>query len=132
MIKEIAKQLENSQYRNIGSKELFEKAKENNIVILYGASDDILEIEGAFRDEVDSDGGRDFNILTEDDNAEDYSFLKDLNIKIYWHGMINDKQEIETDIPWTFAFNDKFKDKIEEFTIIEDDETNCIGLIIQL
>ena len=128
MIKEIAEELKDSPYGNIGSKELFEKAKENNIVILYGASDDLLELEGVIREEESCEDGRDFGL----NPSEEISFLQEMNLKILWYGSINE-EEIEADsdnIAWTFKYNDKYQ--VETFNIVDDSELNCIGLVVQL
>lgn len=54
---ELAKQLHGADMLNIVPEELVKVAKENNLVILYGYSDDLLELEGAIHDEVDAWNG---------------------------------------------------------------------------
>ena len=58
--KELAEKLNGTEYAgyNIFSKEILQEAKENGLVIVYGASDDLMEFEGAFEGEGNCiDGG---------------------------------------------------------------------------
>jgi hypothetical protein len=48
----VAKKLHGRQYRDETTKEIEEYCKLNNIVILFGASDDLAEFRGAVTDEV--------------------------------------------------------------------------------
>lgn len=59
--REAADALNNNQYREEGSRELFSAMKAARLVAVYGASDDLIEFEGAIRDEVGAyDGGSAF------------------------------------------------------------------------
>ncbi|WP_028136138.1 hypothetical protein [Bradyrhizobium japonicum] len=49
---EAAAALDGNQYREEGSTELFRAMKAAGLVAVYGASDDLMEFEGAIRDEV--------------------------------------------------------------------------------
>jgi hypothetical protein len=51
---ELAKALNGTDLFEIVSEELKKAARDNNLVIIYGYSDDLLELEGAIRDEVDA------------------------------------------------------------------------------
>ena len=56
--KELAAQLGTLQYHEEPSKELQEQAKAAGLVIVFGASDDLMEFRGAIDDELDAyDGG---------------------------------------------------------------------------
>lgn len=55
-LKEFAKKLNGCEYCNI-SPELISEAKDNGIVIIYGASDDLCELDGALYDEFDCYNG---------------------------------------------------------------------------
>lgn len=58
MTKEIlSSQLNGCEYRNEVSPLNAKFAKENGLVIVYGASDDLMEFEGAIRDEISCYGG---------------------------------------------------------------------------
>ena len=50
-LKYVAKRLNMLPYRSEAKKEIVEFAKENGIVIVYGASDDLMELDGAIYDE---------------------------------------------------------------------------------
>lgn len=56
-LKEIASKLNGINYKELVPKELVEIAKENSMVIIYGASDDLIEFEGAINDEIYVYGG---------------------------------------------------------------------------
>ena len=58
----IAAVLHGSEYPLYPSKEISAQAKAAGIVIVYGASDDLMEFDGAFRDEVDRFGPGDLEI----------------------------------------------------------------------
>lgn len=50
-LKYVAKRLNGLPYRSEAKKEIVEYAKENGIVIVYGESDDLMELDGAIHDE---------------------------------------------------------------------------------
>ncbi len=55
---EAADKLNNSEYGKEGSRELFAEMKASGLVAVYGASDDLMELQGAISDEVGCyDGG---------------------------------------------------------------------------
>ena len=55
--KELAALLNNTKYPVVISPELREIAKNSGLVIVYGYSDDLMEFDGVFYDEVDVIGG---------------------------------------------------------------------------
>jgi len=58
---ELAKKLDGRQHRDEINEEEESQAKENGIVIVFGASDDLIEFRGAIYDEVGAyDGGKAF------------------------------------------------------------------------
>jgi hypothetical protein len=57
---ELAKKLNGHIYREDFDKGLVKEAEKNKLVICYGASDDLFELEGAIQDEGDCYGGADF------------------------------------------------------------------------
>lgn len=72
-----ANELDGSEYGEEGSKELFSMMKENGLVAVFGASDDLMEFRGAVYDEVGcysggtayvTDAGL-FSPICEDDNC---------------------------------------------------------------
>ena len=127
---ELAKKLNNLQYQSGDIEDFHNVAKDNNLVIVFGASDDLMEFRGAIYDEVGcyeggtafiTDGGK--LLQNECDNDEcPYFKLEEqtsLKIKAVW-----DKDGYswiyETDIPHV------------TFDILEDDEKYCRGIVFSL
>ncbi|APQ14763.1 hypothetical protein BJP27_24430 (plasmid) [Pseudomonas oryzihabitans] len=81
----LAALLTGSQYPFTPIKEIAAKAKAAGLVIVYGASDDLVEIDGAFRDEVnrydggtvlvDSQGVLDHDLVGDDDDEAIAAYL---------------------------------------------------------
>lgn len=95
-----------------------ETAKENGWIIVYGASDDLMEFEGAIYDEAGCyDGG---NVYFDKDGVgEDKANC----ITAKWCEVVDNKLvcwSYETDIPH------------ENFKIMEDGEVYCLGMIISV
>lgn len=107
---ELATVLNGRQYRNEITPEIEKLAKENNLLIIFGASDDLCEFRGAISDEFGCyDGG----------TIE----CKDLPkpIEAVWDPpKFNCSWIYKTDMPHT------------EFKIYEDEELYCIGIVIDL
>jgi hypothetical protein len=51
-IEHVIQELDGVQYPPRGCDEVFEYAKDNGLVIVFGASDDLVELRGAIHDEV--------------------------------------------------------------------------------
>jgi hypothetical protein len=80
--KELAAQLNGTQYPLYISTELSKMAKENGLVIVYGASDDLMEFDGAICDEIGANDGTTVyvdskGLLPNRDSIEDDDELKD-------------------------------------------------------
>ena len=125
-LKEFAEKLNGRQYRNELTKELETYAKENGIVIVFGASDDLMEFEGDIYDEFGCYGGGNFAI---DDNGnvygEEYGVMPADRYYHYISAIWCPKGTkyswgYETDIPH------------ETFTIMEDNEPYCKGIVFYL
>ncbi len=122
----IEKHLQNCEYGAELSKEAEQEAKENGFVVVFGASDDLCEFRGVVEDEVECfDGdniyinakGNIANTLFEDfapDKHPDYKL-----IEAVW-GNSGASWTYETDIPH------------ETFTVTEDGELYCIGIVFRL
>lgn len=54
---QLAEKLNNRQYRNEITKEEIQEAKESNLVVIFGASDDLIELRGAIYEELDMYNG---------------------------------------------------------------------------
>ena len=127
-LKEFAKKLTNSKfneksYRNI-PKELIEEAKEKDIVIVYGSSDDLMELDGAIYDEfgcydggtcfLDKDGV--FERCRCDCKYSQQALKKCKNIICIW-----DNEE------WTWTYKTDIPH--ENFEMYDDDEKYCLGIV---
>lgn len=123
-IKEFANLISGRQYGYPQfTKEQLQIAKDNGFVIVYGASDDLMEFAGAIEDEGNCfDGGEvyfDKNGVTENEN--------DNCIEALWCD--NDsKDENGEIITWTYETDIPH----ETFIIYDDDETYCRGIVFSI
>jgi hypothetical protein len=131
--KELAAQLNGIQYPVRIPKTLTDAAKAAGLVIVYGASDDLMEFEGAIYDEVGCyDGGTAFvdakgllpdrDSIEEDDELKDYFARQPIarQIEALWCQEGEYSWAYETDIPH------------ETFEVIEGDEKYCRGIVFAL
>lgn len=127
-LKEFARMLDGREYGfpQFAPEEI-QIAKENGFVIVCGASDDLMEFEGAIRDEVDCFEGGEiyFNktgvIFPEDDERpEDCS-----QITALWC-----EGEDDNETPATWAYQTDIPH--ESFKIWEDGELYCIGIVFSV
>lgn len=114
LLKIIASKLNGYGYRMEIPKEHIEFCKENGIVICYGASDDLMELDGAIYDEYGCyDGG---TICIDEKGNEDADANVYYPITAVW-GRDN--------ISWQYEFEPRH----EVFTIYEDGEIYCKGIV---
>ena len=78
---ELATRLAGATYRNVISREIAAEAKASGLVVVYGQSDDLMEFDGAIRDEVGCyDGGTAYldveGILPDRESIDDDEELK--------------------------------------------------------
>lgn len=132
--KELAAQLDGKQYPLRIPKNLTDAAKAAGLVIVYGASDDLMEFEGAIYDEMGCyNGGTAFvdakGLLPDRDSIEDDDGLKDYfarqpnakPIEAVWDDGTGYSWTYKTDIPH------------ETFEILEDGEPPyCRGIVFAL
>ena len=123
-IQDIAKMLDGNDYPTI-NRVVLNLAKENGIVVCYGSSDDLIELDGAIRDE---DGCFDGGVVYLNQSG----FVKEESeathkIKVFWWGDCDGERkdyhatwEYETDIPH------------DTFRVYEDDNVYCIGMVFYL
>lgn len=131
MKKVIAEMLKGSKYREEPSGSTIELAKANGVVIVYGASDDLMELRGAIDDEVGMyEGGtayinKDGVIYKPDcccEYAEDWydqAAQTAVAIRAVW---------CEGDYSWQYEVAVPF----ETFEITEDGDKYCLGIVIDL
>ena len=123
--KELAEKLNGTEYAGyrIFSREIVQQAKESGLVIVYGASDDLMEFEGAFEDEGGCFCGGtvyfDRNGVSMDDTERDYS------ITAKW---CNGEDEEGNPATWSYETDIPH----ETFKIWEDGELFCIGLVFSI
>lgn len=124
-IKEFAEMINGKQYGYPQfSKEEIALAKENQFVIVYGASDDLMEFDGAIYDEGGCfDGGKiyfDHNGVSEDNT-------KCNCITALWCDK-NAKDNNGNQITWTYQTDIPH----ETFMIYENEESYCRGIIFHI
>jgi hypothetical protein len=126
-IQEIARLLDGSEYLHL-PKETVRLARDSAIVICYGASDDLVEFDGALLDE---EGGPGDVSLTEhglyhrkcdDDRCpHELALQKSLpRIRAIWNDKDGPCWTFKTDIPH------------EKFRLMEDGEVFCEGIVFLL
>lgn len=128
--KELAALLNGREYGEVITKPEADQAKRHGLVVVYGASDDLMEFEGAIYDELSAYNGTTAYLtsagLLENDrhNDECPHFAKQkqsaATIEALWAK--------EGDYSWTF----KTDIPHETFEIVEDGEPYCRGIVFAL
>lgn len=129
-IKEFAKMLDGRQYRSemIEVEEI--KAKQLGYVIVFGASDDLMEFRGAIYDEVGCFGGG-TAYLNKDGLLEEC----ECQCK-YYRQRLKDAYEItahwchEDADGFTWSYETEFQH--ETFRIFEGDDKYCLGIVFDI
>ena len=130
---DLAEQLNNIRYPVRINYETTEQARSNGLVIVYGASDDLMEFEGAISDEIGCfDGGDAFidkegllpdrESIDNDEDLKDYFNRKDnvRKIEAIWCESSSYSWTYKTDIPHA------------TFDVMEDGDRYCRGIVIAL
>lgn len=128
-IKEFAQQLNGKEYGYpmFTVKEI-QTAKDNGWVIVTGASDDLMEFEGAMSDEGDCfDGGKVFFSKSGVYNGEDDKSEFPNCIEAIWCGE-DSRDENGNIITWTY----KTDIPHETFMVYEDGEPFCRGIVFSV
>jgi hypothetical protein len=127
--KELAEKLNGEEYPLHIPVDLVREAKAHGLVIVYGASDDLMEFSGAINDEVGCyDGGTAYLTrrgLLENECVDDcphFALLKksSATIEALWCE--------EGDYSWTY----RTEIPHETFEVIEDGEPYCRGIVFDL
>lgn len=122
--KEIAEMLDGIDYGELVNergkvKEIFELAEESDLVIVHGASDDLMEFRGAIEDEADCyDGGDVF--FDEDGIGIDAEDAENLITAVWADEEQKASWTYETDIPH------------EEFKVYDEGVLYCIGIVFSV
>lgn len=140
--KAIANKLNGMEYRNDIPKDVIQLAKDNNLVIIFGYSDDLVELEGAVYDELNAWGGTTFLLskdgLVERPNIDDYEdddfderYSKYLQLKANGQ-KISANYGGKGNLGWWF--DTKIPHVTFDVTDPEDDEDyiQCRGMVIDL
>jgi hypothetical protein len=125
-IEEVAKRLNGCEYGSEGSKELWKQCKAAGIVVVYGYSDDNVELEGAIRDEVGAYNGTTLHVSSAGLLVSKCSHGEDCP---YYQMSLASASKIEaTYSPW------EFKTDIPHatFDVMEDGELYCRGIVFRL
>ena len=118
---DFAKKLNGRQYGNEITKEEIKEAKENGLVVVYGASDDLMDFVGAIDEEVDCDTGGYFRVTS-----------KNLKVK---KGDVTSKNKIYADLDnrqkgASWCYDTEIHHST--FNIYEDGELYCIGIVFSI
>jgi hypothetical protein len=135
---QLAEQLDGTEYPLRLDEDTAQAAKDNGLLIVYGASDDLIEFDGVFQDEAGAwDGGTfyfdkqglfpDFENINRDDKDALRSYFareaeaKNNSIEAIW----DDKEKncsfwYKTDIPHAV------------FKVVEDEGVYCYGIVIDI
>lgn len=117
---EFAKSLGDVQYGSELTKEQIKTAEENGLVVVYGASDDLIEFEGAISEELGAGDNDSFNIKLKSLEVKNSEKGKNI-IKSFWNNKeLGTSWNYSTDIPHSI------------FYIYEDDDLYCIGLVFSI
>lgn len=117
---EAAEVLNGNQYREEGSRELFNELKQNRLVAVFGASDDLMEFRGAINDETDAWNGATVWVTKEGHIQTEMASAHGYQIDALWCE--------EEYISWTYKTLIPHK----TFLIMEDDEIYCRGIVFSL
>jgi hypothetical protein len=118
---EFASKLNGRQYRSELTNEDKKEAQQNGLVVVFGASDDLIEFNGSISEEGDCYDGAYFRITS-----------KKLKVKFGEHDSKNsiyaDWCNPELNTSWSY----KTKIPHATFNIFEDDELYCIGIVFSI
>lgn len=125
--KELANKLNGIEYPVEISSEIRTIAEENGLVIVYGASDDLMEFDGAIDEEMGRYGGDtayldSFGLMKSKCMDEDCPYFMELvkravQIEAVWNGDGNSCRSYKTDIPHN------------TFDVVEDGKVYCKGIV---
>lgn len=120
--KELALKLNGRQYREEITKEESKVAKENGLVVVFGASDDLMEFEGAIYDEVDCYEGGSAHINS---SGRITDHLQGAQINAIWRPKNGDGEVYSS---WLIT------SEIENysFDIFEEEKLYCRGIVFNL
>lgn len=139
----LADNLNNRQYRYETSISLEKFAKDNNLIIVFGASDDLLEFRGAFEEEFGSSEelyfNKEFTIISNHNKIK--LDEKNIEIKDYFINIHRFDFEVELknkitqewcpkdlDTSWRLSANFPYK----TFNVFDEKELYCVGIVFDI
>ena len=141
-LKEYAELLNNHQYRDNFDKNLIQDMKEDGVVVAYGYSDDLFELDGALYEEYDVYGrdkklywfGGKFVKSTDIDELlrmvdDEFPMLYDSIADLL---KIKDEPYIKITCPSDVQFAYETNFPVEYFNVYNDDELYCKGFVFEL
>jgi len=126
---ELAVKLNNLQYQSDDIEDFHNVAKDNNLIIVFGASDDLMEFRGAIYDEVGCYGGgiayiQDGVLLQnkcDNDACPYFETEKQISTKI---------EAVWNQEGYSWIYKTEIPHKT--FDILEDEEKYCRGIVFSL
>ena len=140
ILKEIKELCNGIQYNRNIPDQAKKLAKENNVIVIVGGSDDLMYCYGAdsylaeYCEHSYGWDGEDLSTIKGDKKLKKEA--KQLGLKIWWCGtIVNQGEKLENyDTEKSGAFSYSVKENIEflDFLVMEDKDVYCTGKIIQL
>ena len=141
---QMAARLNDNEYRNEMTKEDRRIAKESNLLVLYGASDDLLVLSGVIDDDRPAYEGGDFALMLKGelyaDGEEENTYHRALDTDVI---EISDEYENDNNprlvhVEWCPTSDPSLSWRITSnlpyasFKILDDGEPYCEGIVIDL
>jgi hypothetical protein len=120
-VKELAERINGTDYADGIDSDLVKWAEEQGLVICYGASDDLVEFEGAICDETGAWGGEDVYLNKEGSILEGGETLN--KIQAEW------SPPIPKDASWLISTNIP---NAEPFDMMEGENVFCRGIVFSI
>lgn len=118
---ELAEKINNREYECVVTRDTSALAKQNRLVIVYGASDDLMEFDGAIYDEV---GCYDGGVVRVGKNGVCENCEADY-IEALW---CKNADDTKSDVAW--QYNTQIPHAT--FNILEDGEIYCVGIVFSI
>lgn len=133
---QLAGKLHNSEYPFRLKKEDLIAAKENGLVVVYGASDDLMEFEGVFCDEVGVNGGGKATIDAKGVLADWELFMENSPTRAEAKEFFErEKRSAVIEAVWdSEGYSFVYKTTIPHvaFDVVEGDEKYCRGIVFSV
>ena len=124
----LAEMLDGLQYPEEPSDEIITLAKENNCVIVFGSSDDLMEFRGSIYDELSAWGGTNAYLTKDGLFDSDCECKYAQQVKQSCKTIIAVWDDKERDCSWSY----KTDIPHTEFKVMEDNEVYCYGIVFLL